>query len=99
MTMTSTELKDLLVMIGGADNEQLNKIIERVKMQRTWLANQTVRSVTIGDLVEFVARGNRVVRGTVSKVNRKTVEVKEAGSNVVFPTTWKVPASMLKSVA
>lgn len=70
-------------------NDELNQIIDAVKLQRQFIAKKTIRSVVVGDAVEFVARGRTVI-GEVVKVNRKNVKVREAGFG-----TWNVPANML----
>jgi len=73
-------------------DDELKQIIDAVKLQRQFITAQNIRSVAVGDTVEFEARG-RTVQGTVAKVNRKNVKVREAGYG-----TWNVPASMLKRV-
>ena len=73
-------------------DDELKQIIDAVKLQRQFITAQNIRSVAVGDTVEFEARG-RTVQGTVAKVNRKNVKVREAGYG-----TWNVPASMLKQV-
>ena len=78
--------------IRAMDNDELNQVIEAVKMQRTWLARRIARSMMVGDLVEFKNRRGDAERGRVTKVNRKTVIV-DAGH-----TRWKVPATMLTVV-
>lgn len=93
MKMTAKEMETVMTLIGKADNEQLAQLLERFKLQRTFVQNQTRRSLVVGDTVEFVARG-KVINGSVSKVNRKTVIVRQAGFG-----NWKVPADMLKKVA
>lgn len=79
--------------IHKMNNDELAQIIEAVKLQRTWISRTTARALNAGDTVEFAARG-RVIRGTVVKVNRKNVKVKEDNAY----TTWNVPASMLKMI-
>lgn len=74
-------------------DEELRQIIDAVKLQRQFISVQNIRSVVIGDTVSFTARG-RTVQGTVEKVNRKNVKVRETGTF----TIWNVPASMLKQV-
>ena len=76
--------------IRNADNDELNQIIEAIKLQRTWLARTTARALTVGDTVSFTGRGGKTVTGTVTKINRKTVVVREQGYG-----QWRVPASML----
>ena len=73
-------------------NDELKQIVDAVKLQRQFISMQNIRSVVVGDTVEFEARG-RTVQGTVTKVNRKNVKVEEAGF-----ASWTVPAAMLKRV-
>jgi len=75
--------------IRNANNDELNQIVEAIKMQRTWLARTTARALTVGDTVSFTGRGGKTVTGKVTKINRKTVVVDEGF------TRWKVPASLL----
>ena len=77
--------------IRNANNDELNQIIEAVKLQRTYLAKSTARSLMVGDIVSFEGRGGRTVTGRVNKINRKTVLVKDSASN----TVWRVTASLL----
>ena len=78
--------------IRNMNNDELNQVIEAIKLQRTYLARTTARAMAIGDTVEFDARG-RTIRGVVTKINRKTVVVREQGYG-----QWKVTASMLRMV-
>ena len=76
---------------GIQSNDDLNQVIEAIKLQRTYLSRQTVRSLRVGDAVEFEGRGGVTVRGTVEKINRKTVIVAEPGYG-----RWRVTAGLLK---
>ena len=78
--------------IRNMNNDELNQVIEAVKMQRTWLARTTASALAVGDTVQFAGRGGRTVTGTVTKINRKTAIVKDGFTN------WRVTASMLKVV-
>ena len=78
--------------IRNMNNDELNQVIEAIKLQRTWLAKTTARALAVGDWVEFTARG-RTVTGKVTKINPKTVIVNEVGYG-----NWKVTASLLKVV-
>jgi len=73
---------------------ELDQLIDAFKLQRTYLARQSARSLMVGDAVEFTGRGGRTVVGTVEKINRKTVIV-----NSPTQGKWKVTASMLTQVA
>ena len=79
--------------IRNADRNELNQIIEAVKLQQTFLAKQSARTFSVGDAVQFTGRGNRTVVGTVSKVNPKTIVVDSPSQG-----RWKVTASMLTSL-
>ena len=82
-----------ITAIRGMDNDEINQVVEAIKLQRTYNARQTARLLTVGDIVSFTGRGGATHTGTVTKINRKTVLVKEGY------TTWKVTASMLKQIA
>jgi len=89
-----TDIKNLILQIRTLNNEQLNKVSEAVRDQRTWLTRDTARSLNVGDTVTFDAKTRGVITGRVTKVNIKTVAVKcnRTGAN------WKVHASLLKKV-
>ena len=73
------------------DSNQLNQIVEAVKLKRTHLAKQTARSILVGDIVSFEGRRGQMVQGKVTKVNQKTVVVRDSATQV----QWKVTASLL----
>ena len=72
---------------------ELNQIVTEIKLRRTYLARQSAVSFAVGDRVSFAARGMQVL-GTVTKVNIKTIQVKQDNAY----TTWKVHASLLHPV-
>lgn len=76
--------------IRNMTNEELNEIVSEIKLRRTRLARLNTQRLAVGDTVKFAARG-QVVTGTVTKINRKTVMVKDGYTN------WKVPASLLSA--
>jgi hypothetical protein len=77
--------------IRNMTNEELNEIVSEIKLRRTRLARLNTQRLAVGDPVEFTARG-LTVRGTVEKINRKTVIVKEQGYG-----RWRVAASLLSA--
>jgi len=74
---------------------ELDQLIEAFKLQRTYLARQSARSLMVGDTVTFDAKTRGVITGTVTKVNRKTVQVRCNRTQGL----WKVTASALTQVA
>ena len=89
MTMMNT----VLDQVARMDSAELNRVVDAIKLRRTFVAKESARGLFIGDSVQFTGRGNRTVIGTVSKVNPKTIVVDS-------PTQgrWKVTASMLRSL-
>ena len=86
MTMINTVLDQIQRM----DNDELNRVIAAVKLQRTHNARNITRKLLVGDTVSFDTKKGTVT-GTVRKVNPKTVLVKDSNS----ATQWKVTATLL----
>jgi len=79
-------------LIYQMDNDQLNQVIEAVKLKRQHLSRQAVRKFTVGDMVQFKSsKTGGKVNATVEKVNRKYVVV----STHIGGEKWRVPATML----
>tara|TARA_Y100000389_G_scaffold181867_1_gene197970 strand:+ start:1696 stop:1971 length:276 start_codon:yes stop_codon:yes gene_type:complete len=72
---------------------ELNRVVDEIKLRRTFLAKHTARNLRVGDTVSFEGRRGETVTGTVTKVNQKTVIVKAGMTN------WKVTASLLTPLA
>jgi len=79
--------------VGRMSVDELNLIVESIKLRRTFLARQTTNSIVIGDKVQFDG-GNKygIITGVVTKVNLKTIKV-DSGPNV-----WKVSANLITKV-
>lgn len=92
MALSTSEMETVLTLLGKTDFNQCKEVSDRIQLQRTFLANQKVRSFVIGDNVKFTnSRSNMVETGVISKVNRRYIHVK------VGHTNWKVPAEMLSA--
>ena len=74
---------------------ELDQLIDAFKLQRTYLARQSARSLMVGDTVTFDAKMRGQITGQVVKINRKTVQVRCNRTQGL----WKVTASMLTQVA
>lgn len=84
-----------ITAIRNMNNDEINQLVEAVKLRRTQLARSTARSLMVGDIVSFEGRRGATVTGRVTKINRKTVLVKDSASN----TVWRVTASLLTPAA
>ena len=78
-------------LIYQMDNAQLNEVIEAIKLKRTFLAKQAVRSFMVGDIVQFTNKQGQKTTGQVRKCNKKYIIVNESATG----TQWRVPATML----
>mgnify|MGYP003330583243 FL=1 len=58
-------------LIYQMDNDQLNQTIEAIKLKRTHLAKQAVRSFMIGDIVGFTGIRCHLVSCKCKKINQK----------------------------
>lgn len=84
-------------IIGGVfTNDQLNSIVQAVTFARNQLATKNKFTFRTGSAVKFTSsRNGQLVLGTVEKVNRKFIIVRETGKAF---GTWRVPANMLEAV-
>jgi hypothetical protein len=78
------------ILQGNFTNEQLSSIIDSVKYARSKLTRHTIRSLQVGDNVNFNSvKQGRNVTGVVTKIAIKYVTVKTVSG------LWRVPANML----
>jgi len=75
-------------------SDQINQIIDAIKLQQTYVARNAARSVQVGTLVTFEGRRGNTVTGEVLKVNQKTIVVRDSATMA----KWKVTASMVSPV-
>ncbi len=81
------------ILQGNFTNDQLSSIIDSVKYARSKLTRHTIRSLQVGDNVNFnSAKQGRNVTGVVTKIAIKYVTVRTATG------LWRVPANMLTLV-
>jgi len=77
-------------LIYQMDNEQLNQVIEAIKLKRTHITKQAARSMMAGDIVGFTGKYGKQVSGKVVKIAQKYVTV-DCGVD----GRWRVPANHL----
>jgi hypothetical protein len=83
------------IIAGSFTNEQLDSIAMAIKFARNQLAAKAKFTLVRGSKVKFTSsRTGKTVLGTVEKVNRKFIIVRENG--MMFQT-WRVPANMLEA--
>ena len=94
--MTLQEINRAIIS-GTFSNDDLNSIGDAIKFARAQIANQNKFTLVKGSQVKFTnSRSGQTVLGTVQKVNRKFIIVRENGK--AFGGSWRVPANMLSAV-
>lgn len=82
--------------IKNLTNDELDEVVQAVKMRRQMLTRENVRQLRAGAIVKFTSsRTGGAVTGTVQKVNRKFVIVEQS----IGGSRWRVPANMLTVVS
>ena len=92
--MTLQELNRAIIS-GTFTNEDLNSIGDAIKFARSQLAAKAKFTFRAGSQVKFTSsKSGQTVLGTVEKVNRKFIIVRENGKAF---GNWRVPANMLEA--
>jgi len=86
------KIQDIITGIHNIQtNEDLNLIVEAVKLKRQYLERTAVRQFIVGEKVQFTNRRSVPVGGTIRKINRKYIVVDTPIGG------YRVPATMLTS--
>lgn len=81
------------IMFGSFTDTELTSILDAVRFRRAGLQKQTIRSVSLGSVVEFRStRRGITVRGRVEKIGQKNLTIRDSQG------LWRVPANMVSVV-
>ena len=89
MTVTTKQFSDMLSQVHSLDQDQVNQLVDAIKLRRNRINNMAMHGVQVGNSVSFTGRGGNTVTGKVVKKAIKYVTV-DTGMG-----RWKVPANML----
>jgi hypothetical protein len=93
--MTDISAINSAILAGNFTNDQLTSIGDAIRFARAQLAQVNKYTLTVGTKVKFhSSRSGKTIQGTVQKVNRKFIIVREQGT---LAGTWRVPANMLSA--
>jgi hypothetical protein len=99
MTVSTVAQVNAAILAGSFTNEQLNSIGDAIRFARAQLANQVKFTLVKGSKVKFTSsRSGQTILGTVEKVNRKFIIVRENKPGSLVGGSWRVPANMLEAV-
>jgi len=95
-----TNLQPLIDTVLEMDNyDQLKEVnqavVGRMRMLNSQQQSAAAMTFYVGQKVEFTNRNDRVVRGTVVKVNRKTIKVDSDNINTLG--RWNVSPTLLRN--
>jgi phosphoserine aminotransferase len=91
----NNHIQTLVTEISKLNNDELNLIVEAIKLRRQFITKTMARAIRPGTTVEFDAKTRGIIRGTVTKVNTKNIVVQQENTL----TSWRVPANMLTVVS
>lgn len=92
MTVTDKQLAETTTLIQAMLADQVDVVVEAIKLRRTRMHRDAVHVLSVGDKVKFTGRGNNIVTGTITK---------KAVKNVIIDTgagKWRVPASIVTTM-
>ena len=87
------KINDVLNFIDDLNADDLQKVINVVKMRRDQLHFQNAQSLRVGDAVSFTGRRGAILKGVVEKVKIKYILVRTTSG-----TRWNVPGSHLTKI-
>lgn len=91
----SPELVAVLEALAKIDNQaDLNVVADRWNKQMTFIGNKAKQGLKKGDTIQW-EYGGLVKTGTILKMNRKTMEVVDAGATPFGKTRTKIQNSMV----
>ena len=87
------KVEKIIEGIYTLNNEELNSVVDALKLRRNQLHYQDAQSFRIGDRVSFKGRHNVIEKGTIEKIKIKYILVRtDRGQR------WNVPGSHLTSI-
>jgi len=87
-----SNLSKVLSEVAKMDGDEINSVISAIKDRRTFIARKSVFGFTVGDKVEFDARGGTIT-GTITKKAIKNITVDTGAGK------WRVSATLLRKAA
>ena len=81
-------MEEIKATIFSSNREEINAIVELVKIRKEMLSKEKMSEMKVGDKVSFIHKGAKIF-GTIRKKNIKRLVVDtEIGG-------WNIPASLL----
>lgn len=95
MSNFSPELEDAIeAMTKIMSSDEMSVLADRFNRHLTYIGKIKSRSLVIGDTIEW-EYGGMVKKGVIQKINRKTIEVVDAGATPFGRTFTRIQKSMV----
>lgn len=94
MTALETTIEAMRKIDNATD---MNELAKMFNLHLRFIGQQNARGIKKGDTIEWEYKGV-VKQGTITKVNRKTVEVVNTGATPFGRTTTRLDKSMITGV-
>jgi hypothetical protein len=89
------ELENAIIALGRIKSSgDLSVLADHFRRHQTYLGKQNSAGLKIGDTIEWEYRGV-LKQGVITKNNRSTVDVSNAGNNPIFRGNTRLHKSMI----
>lgn len=93
--MISKELENAIVALSRIQSSgELSVLADHFRRHQTFLGKQKAAGLKIGDTIEW-EYGGVLKQGVITKNNRSTVDVSNAGNNPIFRGSTRLHKSMI----
>lgn len=93
MAMSKEDLLTLMNIVPNLDMDDIRRVYSILKDRQSRIQYQNTFKFNTGDRVQFNGKYGRMVSGSITKINQKTIKVK-ADDNVL----WTVSPSLLTKI-
>jgi len=80
MTVTDKMLTDTMGLVHNMNADQVDQLVQAIKLRRSRINQTAIRTVQVGDNVQFTGRGG----ATRSRINQTAIRTVQVGDNVQF---------------
>ena len=90
-------IQNLIEVVSSLNTmEETNQVIQAVKIARNRINGLKRVQFRVGQRVQFDEKNGDIIRGVITKINRKTIIVQEEGSTARGEwSTWRCAPSLL----
>lgn len=88
----NTNINEIKAMILNMDNDDLNGLVDVIKLRRNQINSDAKKKFKVGDKVFFVSKKVGKVSGNVIKINPKYILIDQTNGM----SEWRVSPTLLK---